>query len=53
MQGIAAHERGHSYGMGHPPGSHANLVMNSFADACTTKYEKLGLGDMEGIAGDY
>jgi hypothetical protein len=53
MQGVAAHERGHSYGMNHPPGSHLNLVMNSGLLTCTTQYEKLGLGDMQGIAGDY
>jgi hypothetical protein len=59
VQGVSAHERGHTWGLNHPDlpnGNHQvhdNLTMNSKTDACTTRSRRLGLGDIDGLKAKY
>jgi hypothetical protein len=53
FQGVAAHERGHSYGMLHAPAGGNDETMYGALSSCTTKYETLGYGDMAGAKSLY
>lgn len=56
LQGVVTHEAGHTYGLGHTPGdpvTHQNQTMNSTLSGCTTKYQTLGTGDLNGMIALY
>ncbi|MBF4603286.1 matrixin family metalloprotease [Curtobacterium sp. VKM Ac-2884] len=52
LRGIATHEWGHSYGLGHTAQKSA-LVMKPSSTGCDTAQRTLGLGDARGIAALY
>jgi hypothetical protein len=53
LQGLATHERGHTFGLGHPDdGTFAdgNLTMSTYGlGECSKSYRTLGLGDVLGL----
>lgn len=52
LRGIATHEWGHSYGLGHTA-QKSGLVMKPSSTVCDTAQRTLGLGDVRGIAALY
>lgn len=52
LRGIATHEWGHSYGLGHTA-QQSGLVMKPSSTVCDTAQRTLGLGDVRGIAALY
>lgn len=52
LRGIATHEWGHSYGLGHTA-QQSGLVMKPSSMVCDTAQRTLGLGDVRGIAALY
>lgn len=55
IQGVATHEFGHAFGLGHanPQSAHANLTMSPQIYTCDASDETLGLGDMLGLETHY
>ncbi len=48
LRGVATHEFGHAYGLGHTP-AECNQVMSPTGDPCTSALRKFGNGDVRGI----
>lgn len=53
FENIAAHEMGHSVGMGHPSGECTEETMYSTAALGETKKRDLNDGDIAGVSGLY
>jgi len=50
LEGIATHERGHTFGLGDiNANDHPNLTMRGAAPACTLELRSLGKGDIQGL----
>ncbi|MEX0992304.1 MAG: matrixin family metalloprotease [Actinomycetota bacterium] len=50
LQGIATHERGHTFGLAHVTSSHGNLTMSTYGlPECSKAYRTLGRGDAKGL----
>ncbi|GLY97316.1 hypothetical protein [Actinoplanes sp. NBRC 103695] len=49
LEGVTTHERGHTFGLGHPSEGHENLTMAPRAFRCDTRMRTLGLGDFNGL----
>ncbi|MBL4683485.1 MAG: matrixin family metalloprotease [Nannocystaceae bacterium] len=52
LRGVATHEFGHAYGLGHTP-TQCNQVMAPSVSDCTSKNRKLGRGDVRGVRNLY
>lgn len=55
VHNIAAHESGHTFGMGHASTASANacLTMYPYADHGQTQKRALGTGDSDGVKAKY
>lgn len=55
IAGVAVHERGHTFGLGHaaPQSAHASLTMSPGIAPCTSADATLGLGDVRGLRVKY
>jgi hypothetical protein len=54
IEGVATHEFGHVYGLGHVSESgHATLTMSTMIRACQSSETTLGLGDVVGLRSLY
>jgi hypothetical protein len=55
IAGVAVHERGHTFGLGHvtPQATHASLTMSPAIAPCTKADATLGLGDVRGLRRKY
>ncbi len=50
LQGIATHERGHTFGLAHVTSAHGNLTMTTFGlPECSKAYRTWGRGDVRGL----
>ncbi len=50
LQGIATHERGHTFGIAHVGAAHGNLTMSIFGlPECSKTYRTWGRGDVKGL----
>lgn len=52
LRGVATHEFGHAYGLGHTP-AQCNQVMAPSTSDCTSRNRKLGRGDVRGVRNLY
>jgi hypothetical protein len=52
LRGVVAHERGHTFGLGHV-GKTSTLTMAPFSQPCTTANRSLGYGDYRGLSTMY
>lgn len=55
LQSVLTHERGHSFGLGHPPENAEgnDLTMSPFMDRCDSRPRTLGRGDVLGLMALY
>ncbi|MEX1046499.1 MAG: matrixin family metalloprotease [Actinomycetota bacterium] len=54
VQGLAAHEFGHAFGLGHVSPSHGNLTMSTYGlPDCSSAYRTFGKGDVKGLQALY
>jgi hypothetical protein len=53
LRGVATHEFGHAYGLGHSPGDSCNLTMYPATGPCNDGPRNFGLGDVIGLEGLY
>lgn len=53
LRGVATHEFGHAFGLGHSSGDSCNLTMYPSIDACSDGEHSLGLGDVLGLESLY
>ena len=55
IAGVAVHERGHTFGLGHvtPQSAHGSLTMSPLIAACSNADASLGLGDVRGLRRKY
>jgi hypothetical protein len=54
LRGVAVHESGHSFGMGHvSEEAHGNLTMSKGLPACNISARTLGLGDVRSLENTY
>ena len=50
LEGMATHERAHTFGLGHVGRKHGNLTMSTFGlPECSAAYRTFGLGDVRGL----
>lgn len=52
LRGVIAHERGHTFGLGHVASS-SSLTMSPYSKPCTTANRTLGYGDYRGLSSMY
>jgi hypothetical protein len=52
LRGVVAHERGHTFGLGHVS-SGSSLTMAPYSQPCTTANRTLGYGDYRGLSTMY
>ncbi len=53
LRGVALHEFGHAFGLGHSPGDSCNLTMYPSAWPCNDGQRYFGLGDVMGLEAVY
>jgi hypothetical protein len=53
LRGVATHEFGHAFGLGHSPGDSCNLTMYPSTGPCNDGARSFGLGDVEGLESLY
>lgn len=53
LRGVATHEFGHAFGLGHAPGDSCNLTMYPSTWPCNDAARRFGLGDIEGLESLY
>lgn len=53
LRGVATHEFGHAYGLGHSPGDSCNLTMYPSTGPCNDGMRTYGLGDVLGLEAVY
>jgi len=53
LRGVATHEFGHAFGLGHAPGDSCNLTMYPSTWPCNDGARRFGLGDIEGLESLY
>lgn len=53
LRGVATHEFGHAFGLGHSPGDSCNLTMYPSTGSCNDGQRNFGLGDVLGLEAVY
>jgi len=53
LRGVATHEFGHAFGLGHSPGDSCNLTMYPSTGPCNDGQRNFGLGDVMGLEAVY
>jgi hypothetical protein len=53
LRGVATHEFGHAFGLGHAPGNSCNLTMYPSTWPCNDGARRFGLGDVQGLESIY
>lgn len=53
LRGVATHEFGHAFGLGHAPGNSCNLTMYPSTWPCHDAARTFGLGDVDGLEAVY